>query len=276
MPLADVRFEHDMKLFHIMQRLYSISNFTASGVGDVGMGEYAMLLEISEFDDGVPLRNLEFTFNCLSNPQYAELLLEDKELTRRVRNRADKRSYSCQATTKGRAHVAAIDEALAVAIIGANPNLGENDLGVLIDRLQSLVGHEQDRHSSTIFPADAIVGAYRYHRLAAHACSAIGIPLLQASLLCIMATSETPRNVAYFASHTSIFDSIIEFQLGELMDKKLVRFGGEYEITDRGMQRLEKIFEQFSESFQSDLRRHPEVDAENLRDISHYLLYLFR
>ncbi|MCR5583158.1 MAG: hypothetical protein K6F70_06090 [Eggerthellaceae bacterium] len=265
----------DPRFMYVVQRMSATTDLACLQVTALSLGEYAMLLRIAEAGEGLLLHELEHEFGFVKTPQYLISILEEKELVRRVRSRSDKRAFACEVSSKGRARIALVDEAIAVSLVGSNPDLCEEDLGALIDQFQAIARFDAGRHPTTMFPSVALVALFKYRQLFERACSVAGILPLQMALLCILSSRDIAYDLSSLSTKTALFDFAIEFQLKAMMRKGLVLYEEGYLATGRGVERMNDLVTQFSVELGRDFAQRDSDVQDAYRNLAGYMLYLF-
>lgn len=269
------RIFSDRQMVGVMHRLHLSLDATCSRIGDISLGEQALLTNVGEFDSGFPLKWAQEELMGLDVPRHFVDLLERKELVSRIRSKIDKRGFALTATQKGRARLTLVDEAIAAALIYENKRWKEEEFAYLTTQMHALPNiFSEQRRITTIFSGEFLAMVHRYHQIIIQVASHYGLTSLQLAILCAFEEGKT-RAPDHFKHLAGVSESVIEFQMNDLKNKNLVRINRVSELTEKGTQRRNDLLAMITSQMDALFVAYPESDTALFEDLGEYCMYLF-
>ncbi len=281
----------------IMQKLYSVLNYAADTSGDLLLSEYACLVTISEFENGLSIQRIKQALSGCNNPAALITSLEDKELVERMRSKLDRRAFSLFTTAKGRSRIDLMDEALSFALIDASDRLTEatfNQLqNLFYDSASPGKGQgdyegqggrgvlEGQRKITTLLPGSTLSFLCNYHSAAVKESSLFGISSTQAVILILIGETEAATSAERIAQLLLLPTNTLLLHLEKLEARGLVKEvngKNEFILLDEGHRRVDSFiarFESTGRSFGAAMEQLDKDRMATVEDLLELLLYLF-
>ena len=271
----------ERQLLVVLQKIYSVLNFTSNSVGDLLLTDYAYLLTISEYEGGISHKRLERDFVFRKNTSAVVSALEDRELIERIRDKHDRRAYASLITAKGRARIELLDEALAISLIETSGRLTEETFNRLVEKLGAVSLPEEGRKVETLLPASALVALCNYHDAAMRVGGAIGLTTASAAILVMLELSDGPLSTEAIAHKASFPVSSAMLLLEVLSDREWItrdEYADLYELHETGNLKVERFVKRFESLTRGIILRNDDDDADgaqNAEGLQEYAIYLF-
>lgn len=251
-------------------KLHAVLESACVSAGDVSLPAYALLVGAFEKEQGLPLKVARARFDALFGFDCLASVLEQRELTERVRNADNRREFALCATRRGVAHVERVDGALALGIIGYAHDLTETTFEQLVGRMSSLAS-QADGVSGTaaLFPSMLLRALCAYHEIAVRESLLLGMSSLQAALLCAVDAEE---GVLQGAARWPVAESILEQQFDELRGKGLVDAEGAA-LSEEGIARADAFCHGVRARLGGMLDARSEAFVDELCDLCDFAIY---
>lgn len=260
----------------MMQKLSATIEAACGFSGDLSLGEYALLVIISESSEGVPLKEIESGFKRMVDPQPLVELLILKELIQRIRSTTDRRGFALKVTSKGRARISLVDESIAAAVISANKEWSESEFEYLVMKIHKFSNAmDAQKKVSTLFSGVFLLLVFRYHQMIAKAAAHFAMTSLQAALLYVYGEGGETLIPSALASQTNMPLTLVEQQTDDLVKKGFLCTLQPYELTEKGQRRVDDLTRVFLSQEDSVMEGYSDEGISVSEELGEYCLFLY-